>query len=344
MENQQPSALPPLPPLPEEHADANSPEAPPASQSVTESMQALKTPPPPPPPIAMRSLQSDLQSLADSGGIESKAAVVKLDDLELPMPSVAMPLTETAQTSFESGNEKKKTALSVLGTLILITVAGVAGYWWIYPAIFGDGSKTASVVEKNIPVSTAPEPIVHRSLFAKLPTLVATVKIQQMTRAEIIQALQQEAANDAPATSMKELALTDGSGAPLRFSDVMMALLPGLDKGDIENAVENDFTGFLYYNGKGAWPGYVAKLKATAIVADTQAVFAKLEGLDVAQLYLKDPGVAGGFQTGPFKGAPIRYNAFTAPGASFNYGVVGDYIIIATSFDAFKESVDLLGL
>ena len=80
------------------------------------------------------------------------------------------------------------------------------------------------------------------------------------------------------------------------------------------------------------------------MIADAQAAFAVIEGLNVGALYLKDPGAAESFQTGPFKGAPIRYSVFAAPGASLNYGAVGDYMVIATSFDGFKTSVDLLGL
>ncbi len=355
MDNQQPSALPPLPPLPEllaEHKN-ETPSAPSASQSVAESMRVLKTPPPPPPPVAVRSLQSDLQSLEASGGIAPKAAVVKLDDLELPMPAVPAPAMDASAAPTDGGGAGKMIA-SMLGGLVLIVGVGAAGYFWIYPALFGGetptlapgeiGAPTTGVGAVPAPKPVAPAPIVHRSLFAKLPTFASTVTVSNLTREGIMEALQQEASGKAPTKSMKELSFVDGSGAPLRFADVTAALLPGIDKGEVQNMTEEDFTGFLYYNEKGVWPGYVAKLKSTAVVADAQAVFAGLEGLDIAGLYLNDPGASQGFQTGPFKGSPIRYSVFAAPGASLNYGAVGDYMVIATSFEAFKASVDLLGL
>ncbi len=345
MDNQQPSVLPPLPAAPELPAEHKT-ETPPsssASQSVAESMRVLKTPPPPPPPVAVRSLQSDIQSLESSGGIEPKAAVVKLDDLELPMPSTTTPVADAEEAS---GGGTGSMIAGMLGGLVLVVGVGVAGYFLVYPALFGEKTGDSSVVTApTVPVSPpAPTPIVHRSLFAKLPTFAATVTVVSLTREGIAAALQQEAASNAPAKSIKELSFVDGTGTSLRFADVVTVLLPGLNKGEVRNMTEEDFTGFLYYNEKGVWPGYVAKLKSTAVVADAQAVFAGLEGLDVAGLYLNDPGAGQGFQTGPFKGSPIRYSVFAAQGASLNYGAVGDYMVIATSFDAFKSAVDLLGL
>lgn len=343
MDNQQPSALPPLPPLPELPAEHKDDAAAASPQKAASAINELKTPPPPPPPIAMRSLQSDLKSLESSGGVAPKAETVKLDDLTPAIPGAVAPEA--------SADEPGRTGMgrSIFGALLgfmLVVGVGAAGYFWIYPTLFGEGNQpdvVASPPSGNV-ATLAPQPIVHRSLFTKLPTLTGTIAVQRVTQGGLTQALQQEAANQAPAKSIKELAFTDGDGAPLRFGETIVALLPGLNKGDIQNTVEDDFTGFLYYNEKGVWPGYVAKLKSTAVPADVQAAFAGLEGLDVAALYLKDPGVGENFQTGPFRGAPIRYRVFAASGASFNYGTVGDYMLIATSFDAFKSAVDLLGL
>ena len=116
---------------------------------------------------------------------------------------------------------------------------------------------------------------------------------------------------------------------------------------DIKAVVDEDFTGFMYYDDKGVWPGYVAHIKKGSTPAEIANFITNFEASAIAMLYVADPGSAitiEDFLNGPYKGEAVRYVKFTKPGASVNYGIFGELLVISTSFNGLKASVDALGL
>ena len=56
------------------------------------------------------------------------------------------------------------------------------------------------------------------------------------------------------------------------------------------------------------------------------------------------PGAFKGFKDGTLNAMASRYSVGSTPGASFNYGVFGGYLVISTSYDGLKAVAPMLGL
>ena len=183
----------------------------------------------------------------------------------------------------------------------------------------------------------------HASLFTTAPPFQKELALAEMRADGIFIALKNEAANLAPSNTVKELAFSNASGQ-VPSSTFFNALIPNITVQEITDAIADDFSGFLYYDDQGVWPGYVAALKPAAIPSNAQATFAKMESANIATLYLEDPETKGEFKSGQLNGVPTRYAIFTKPGASFNYGIFGNYLVISTSFNGLKSALEFLAL
>ncbi len=344
---------PPLPSMPNMSNNAPKPFFPPApsipSRPVATPMES-KTPAPSAPMVNIRSMSSDAQTLKESGGIAPKPQTIKLETLEDNMPMLT-PMTNNQLPSGEvasSGHRVLNVILEVILVFVVAVVLGFVGYYFVYPMIFDDKLALAPVVVKPsvAPVVVSPKSevaLTHKTLFTKPVSEQATVSLSDLTAIDIIEALQTEARRVAVAGTLREINLQKG-GALIKFSQYLNALLPDVSVTDIASVAEEDFTGFLYYDDKGIWPGYVVKIKNGANSTQIANWVTKFENADVSKLYVSDPGSMDSFKDGPYKNAPVRYVKFTKPGASLNYGIFGETLVIATSFNALKAAVAALGL
>lgn len=314
---------------------------PPPARSFGE-MQQSKVPPPPPTPTAeARSLKSDIESLKASGGASPKPQIIKLDELrEAP---VFKPETLNQMPGTVSGSSMgAKKVLKFLGGIVVVVGLGLLGYYVVYPLLFPAQEVAPAPAEPRVPAGKTEAPLSHQSLFLTAPDGEVKVNLTALTPPEIFGAIQTEALSALPAGSIKELSIS-GVDGQVAFADYMGALLE-IGPESIRAIANDDFSGFVYYDSRGIWPGYVASLKSSASQSDAMGVLAQLESADVRRFYANDPGINDVWKDGPFKGQPVRYSSFSAPGASFNYGVVGNYVIISTSFDGLKKAVEYLGL
>lgn len=320
--------LPPLPPLPELPTQKE-------EKQITEGIPSATAPAiqkPPEEKITIRSLRSDVGSLEVTGGVSPVAEKMQLDFVETKN-QIAGVIVPQKKAGASGG------LLWVIGSVIGVGILSAIGYYVVYPMFFKVKETPPVVVER------APERprLAHHSLFVKLPTTLATVTIKARNASAIQGALTVAAGEGIAKGGVKEITIEDENG-PLRFGEFIESLLPDVSHRTLEAVLEDDFTSFLSYDDNGVWPGYVAKLKSDAVIADVQKTLAVLEGVDLSPLYIEDPGVQAIFQTGPVKGTLVRYSVFTTKGAAFYYAVIGDYAIVATSLESFKTAVALLGL
>ncbi len=315
--------------------------------------QAQKTPVPPGPAINVRTLQSDIASVASSGGYAPEPEKISFEDMEnistQAKPELTSPASPMALPSIESERASGGSVIGWIAVGLLAVAMGFVGYYIVYPLLFPPRVVVENIQNNNkaVPgsVPTAKKPVsevaTHRSLFSKLPAAQGTVKLKKITVGAVQSALK-DAAATAASGSVKEIAMQDSNGQ-IRFSSLMNVLV-NIPEEQLGKIAEDDFTAFVYYNEKGVWPGYVARMRSSTTALEATKTLSALENSDVKSLFLEDPGEESEFQTGPVRGAPIRYSTFTSPGASLNYGVLGNYMIVSTSFDGFKAAVQLLGL
>ncbi len=345
-----PQSVPPPPPPPSMEIVPPEPVATPQGSpaSGTPAPDIKTTLPPPPPSIAVRTFPSDTASLQASGGAAPRSEPIKLDaDENIPVfqPETAnqIPGGLAAVSPSRSGN---KIFYITLGVILAVGL-GFLGYYFVYPRFFiSSPAEELLPPPAETPIVEAPADIIpavaHQSLFINPPAVQASVNLSELSALEIISKLQSESLPAAPKT-LKELTFLF-KGNPVAFSEFLPVMAPDFKPEEIKAIVEDDFTSFLFYDDRGVWPGYVAKLRPETLPVNAQTTFAKLEGSEIRLFYTEEPGIHEEFKTGPVKGAPVRYAAFSKSGASFNYGIIGEYLLISTSFDGFAEALKYLGL
>lgn len=301
-----------------------------------------KTPTSPGPDIAVRTLASDVKTLQESGGVAPQSQrinIVDMDNGPKLQPDTANQLPGGAVSA---SSKTGKLVAAIAGSAVVVVGLGLLGYYVVYPLAFPP--KTGTV---PAPVAEAPAPkpaaLPHASLFVTAPSLQAALTVSDVTAVDIIGALQSEARNPATPGSMKELSIADLNGQ-VPAANYLNALLPEFSAAELRGALEDDFTAFLYYDDKGAWPGYVFKMKPSAVATDVQQMLSRFEVADISRMFLDNPGSHDGFKTGPVNGAPFRYAVFQKPGAAFDYGLVMDYVVVTTSYQGLKSALGFLAL
>jgi hypothetical protein len=337
-------AAPPTPP--KVLGESAFPASPNGGKDLPKPPSLEKVPAPPRQEVNIRSFESDMASLQASGGTSPAPKTIRLEDLpeESPIfhPETANQLAGSA-IEVPAGMGWKK-ILKFAGALILVVALGLVGYFVIYPIIFPAPQPAEISPPRGRPaVQAPPVKAPHQSFFAVPAPVSKDIILTQVALLDIIAALQTEAGVGEPPGTLKELAIAD-SGGQISFNEFLNALAPQIAVNEIAPLLEDDFTGFLYYDARGIWPGYVARLKPGASPVDAEALLARLEEGDVRLFYVADPGVHSGFQNGPYKNYPVRFAKFSVPGASFNYGLAGDYAVISSSFDGLKSAFNYLGL
>lgn len=303
--------------------------------------------PPPPPEIGLRTMQGDIKAVEAGEAAPSPQAVLppELESImEKPETVSQLPGPVTPPPG---GKKILKPALIILGILVLGGGLGVFGYYVFYPLIFPASAPTGTVVEQP-PVEQPPAVTVvpHTSYFVTAPALYEEVRLSDFSPLTISNALQSAALNSPGENQVKEIAILDNSGSQAAFPAFAAALTSNaLNEAALSSVFENDFTAYFYYDSRGVWPGYVAKIKSGVPAANAASALSSVENMDLNLLYINGLGqVFQPFKDGKYKDYSTRYAVGSRSGASFNYGVLGNYAIISTSFDGLKAAVALLGL
>lgn len=301
------------------------------------------TPPPTPPPpeITLRTMQSDMESLKQTGGSGSAPKPFTPPELakDLSRPAVPPPpmppMTKIPQTDFASQRPAAPAAAPAIemeksgsnmgkmllwgGALVLIIGAGVAGYMYVYPLLFPQlppappaPAITTPTPEPVIPEPAAPEAVVPPAEVPPAPKLhvsmlsaATAVSPLTLTVADLVSiklALQAEAAKTAAADSLIETTLSDASGQ-LAASAVLPLMLPALTADNMKKLFEDDFTTALYHDANGVWPVYILKINASSSLVEAQPTVTALEASpSLSNLFLSVPGTPS---AGGFKSGKI---------------------------------------
>lgn len=236
-----------------------------------------------------------------------------------------------------SGNLVKNIIIAVLA-IVFVGGVGALSYFVVFPMFFPPKAPSTGVA----PVVATP--VTHTSYLVSSAAAEANIAMADHKYLTIATALQNESFNQLAEGQVKEVKISE-KGTQVPFSTFLAAISPVTSALGDSGYFEKDFTALLYYDANGVWPIYVAKLKAGASSEDLLANFKSLEGiLDVANFYLASPGSFSAFKDGKVDGKSTRYAVGVQPGAAFNYGVLGNYLVIATNYNGLKTTMPLIGL
>ncbi len=351
----------------------------PASFPPAQPMDRPKPPPPPPPEITLRNMKSDLESLKQTGGSmpvpkpftppELKREILPValptpsaPPLPPPPPSLSKitpsefgepkkmessaPSAPVIEEEKKSGNLKKIMAWS-LGAVLSVGV-GLAGYYFIYPALFppqvsppppaitnqASAPEIPAVPEVQLPPALAPHQSLLKSADQNSFANLAAVDLNSLKTA-----IQEEAKKLNPPGTLTELAMSDAKGQ-VPASAAFSSLIPEISSDTMKKLFQGDFTAALYYDANGVWPAYVLKLNPEASQVEAQTAVSGLESSkNLKNLFLADPGTpsASGFKSGKAGEVPTRYLTYSKKGAGLNIAWSGDKLAISASFEGLKK-------
>lgn len=339
------------------------------------------TPPPTPPPpeITLRTMQSDMESLKQTGGSGSTPKPFTPPELtkDLSRPAVPPPppMPRIPQTDFATQRPSAPSAAAPKieteasgsnwgkmllwgGAMLLIIGAGVAGYLYVYPILFPQlpSAPPAPAITTPAPVVPAPEipapeavvppaetpaqPKAHTSLLAS-PASVFAINLTTVDMTSLKIALQTEAQKTGAMDSLAELTLNN-AGGQISSSVILPLMLPALTAETMKKLFTDDFTMALYRDANGVWPVYVLALSPESSLVEAQPAVTALESsANLGNLFLTAPGTqnAAGFKSGKIGDINTRYVTFSKAGASLNMAWSGNRLILSTSFNGLKKTL-----
>ena len=324
---------------------------------------SLATAPPPPPEVKIRTMRSDVESMAKTGGGLPQFQNVKVSGLSEEKPAASA----TVKT-------ESKSNILLIALLIVVVAALIVVGWFAYEKFFA-GNASAPVVQTTAPTSSAPQtpanavvvptttPIValpaptvvsaHVSFF-KPPadqtlswSLASATTTQPKTYNQRLLALLGTAKKT---SNLLEIDATDSSGNSASVNELLTAAnAQVIDPQVLAENFNPDATFFVYRDANGFWPGYIIALDPTqnwlAVQSSVQQVEASAA---IANLFLMNVGTASpdSFTDTMVASSSVRVLPFfggTVPGY-FTYGWTPDhqYLILSTSQSGFAAALSRL--
>ncbi len=300
--------------------------------------------------LAIRTMQTDIESMAKSGGGAPAA-----ERVEAPQ-AISAEVTGEREFAHDPGAALK----ARLGKFALWGLIGVAfaaflfllGFYFL-PLLFEAGrsepseeATTPSASLPPVPVS-APGDFTHQSLFRQRGEVVSVRLGDILSPADLrtyeSRIFSAVSASD-PASNFFEVELQDPNGRPYSWQELLGIVDPkGIAPRFPYGNFMRDYTAFVYRDDNGLWSGYAIRLQKGQVPLIVQKEVLKLEeSSDFENFFLVSPGAPqGAFQDAQFLGQPIRVLPWSAPGARIAYGWFHvDYLVISTSLDGLKAAVE----
>lgn len=221
--------------------------------------------------------------------------------------------------------------------VILITLAGLYGYWKIFiqtkppeipPAVIPPATTTPGF--PVVPPSATTTPL---KFFNKLPNKTITIDLPSKTSDALMKALKSEAAVSENRALIKQIKLTY-LGKPLtiqEFFDLMAIFSPK----DFLLNYENEFVLAFFIQKEGARPILILRSKNRDLMRAQMDDWEKTTlASDIFPIFLSNfklPAALSAFRSYLFINQPVRYLNVNAPFASLNYAIYNDVLIFTTS-------------
>lgn len=303
--------------------------------------QSTSAVPPPTSEITVRTLASDLASVASTGGSGGLAP----QGVTVVQPHVIHAGTASHLISSILG------WLAVFIALLALGAGGWLGYRYVSeridtaPPATTSTTPTAAVPGRTGPLASLPATVpAHKSLLAKSPISVSFPLVPPAGSLQTRFQLLRDGLAKIPATSrVAEIVPTDASGAALSFPGYATVIgAPDLMAADaFKNYFQDDFTILAIRSQGGFGAAYLLSLKPnTAWLYVQPSIRAMEQVLTLPNLFLQVPGSrSSDFADGGVQDTPVRTATFENPAGTLVYGYFRDRLIIATSQQALDEAL-----
>ncbi len=293
-----------------------------------QSEEKKEIPTPPPSKVSVRTMQSDIKSMQESGGQNPQPYMTELNqefkketaapeeisfqpaELESNIPGYVgpeepifqagapispLPPKQKPAQAEKNAQPRKKTSKILIISVILILAAITAGvgYYFINKNKTATPTPTPPVVP---PVTTTPTPTPtpvpapqYVSLL-KTPSTLQEEKIVSTLILDNIKNVLVAAASTTPANNLKEVILRNPDQSLIAFSKFIPILLPEIKSEDIAAIFQENFTAMVFVDQNGVWPGYIAQLNSSSTLIAAQATIKQnLESsANLTNIFLKD--------------------------------------------------------
>lgn len=296
--------------------------------------------PPPPTEVTIRTLDSDVKSMALSGGNFPKSEKLMIN----------RGATQTGGLGIQSPRAK------ALIWLLVFAFLGALAYF-LYPFLVkpkttlpeSSGGNVVSSTLPNVPEELTLSQFNHQTFFGgKVVETLNLEVIYPPRRIEDYDLINYEAPRlflNKENISFSEIEIQKFTRKPLALPEFFnLAQVNWFDEDFWISNFNLDFTYFIYKNSNGFWPGLVLQLKPekSQIVMDSQ--IRKIEtGEDLFKLFITQPKERSGiFQSVLISGEPARSLKLNNSDANFVYGWFHNYLVISTSLTGLEEAIKKL--
>lgn len=309
--------------------------------------------PPPPNDVSIRTMESDIRSMALSGGSFVRPDKVQVSQKNLSKADIPTPSSDHTKNS----TAQKPKGFLFLVVLVLILLLGALGYF-LYPLFArnsgtlpvsdGDSNSTPSLPE--VPGDVLFPKFTHESFFRRSGDQVIDMNIKftatQITDLENydqkINRLLSE--TQEPQALIEFIARREG-GQHLSLSEFFEYSSNHVFTSDfIEQNFNRDFTFFVYKDKNGFWPGFIVQLKKGknwVVVKPEVSRIEKSENL--GDFFISPPGdQIGDFKDILISGQVARISKYSKPSANLVYGWFHDYIVISASDEGLRAAIERL--
>jgi hypothetical protein len=339
----------------------------------------------PPPPssdqqIGVRTMESDIESVRQSGGEQPQSRVVNAGEVfgsaqqesfqpsfqsvedvnSVPVMPQSQPQEPKQPSSFSF-----KTILVILGIIVVAVGVGF-GVFYLVQSLNSTPEITEPVVTETLPTATqtpqventsttpvveevlVPPALVHASVLSGVSknTLITLV----MTDTASVRVAIASSSNEEKlvAGTVKDVAFVDANNAPVESITIVQALLPSVSA-NLSSLIDRDITGWLYGDKSGGNKlGLAIPLREGVTQEQITAAFASLESSpqDVLNMFIPTVQLPASpvFKEGPISGITVRYLAISTKDQQvFEYAPVsvnGKGYLIITS--SYNQMVDIL--
>lgn len=297
--------------------------------------------PPPPSEVGVRTMVSDIASVAQSGGSYPKPYPIRVASRSEQERETSVPAASRPGSSPLYFLLKPAFLFPALG----IVLAGVflAAYLFVYPLL---NPKPATVATSTAPTVTQQQTFEHKSVFSQPADGTFILDIASPVSGLKAEGVQVGSFVNSVSGSFFEITPRNGAGQPLSAGDFFSSIDADVLGTDFLAAnFENDFTFFLYKDQGGLWPGYILQLKTgESPILLQNTVLKKMEdsGRERVNLFLASPGLPAStqFQSGLSSGQPIWFFNYSNASSAIAYGwFFNKYLTISTSLEGLKQAI-----
>jgi hypothetical protein len=309
-------------------------------------------------------MDSDMKSMQSSGGTGVAPQTFKPEELfskpigsgtpqSSPLTSSATPSPVGIPTVTVIGPKKSNKKVIILaGVVVLLLAIWAVVQFLIVPALHSSHATPTVPAVVTTPAQviapSAPIAIVHRSFFTATTSTSTTVSLNSPVSVSSLQeGIASSTSVTEPTGTFEDISFvnvmpngpTTVSG-PWTAQALLGTALPSSSSTVLSNLFNQDVTGFAYYNASGIWPGYVFELNSAGSLATASSTIDPLIEANAANFFQVQPGTSSGaFTNGSLPdGKAVRYLAFSKKGATLEYGWIGNYLVISTSYQGMVEA------